>query len=224
MAIAATVGTAMAGTGTATVLFFHANPVSGPICLGITAIIYSVFRVYKLFKFLKYGENKIPKNDFIKNLSIFAYNTGKEIDLEFNPFAEPSELTKIKTKINTVFPNTIEIDVNELCFTSVEKACPIGDTTSYDDKNTQNIAKELKKQQDKIKWWEGLRRLSQKISPLDEMKYRKRIVKGIIKRMGDVFNEISIANDKPEIVVSMDDTSSLVNNIRNNLNVKDKED
>ena len=56
------------------------------------------------------------------------------------------------------------------------------------------------------------------------MKYRKRIVKGIIKRMGDVFNEISIANDKPEIVVSMDDTSSLVNNIRNNLNVKDKED
>ena len=168
----------------------------------ITCAIYSCITAYKIFKF---GAGVVPKDIFIRNLYMFALNTkdntkpvSEPVDLKSkNPYNEDSilnelenDLTEYLKKLPKAPDNGVEtspeqtnlriINVNNLCFTSVQKDCP-----------------------DELTGMKG----QYKYMPFgdkDRKKYReqrnlkKQITKGIFKRMGKAFNEIS--KDIPENV------------------------
>lgn len=185
-----------------------ANPVMAPIMLGMLAIVGAVWGSFKLYQRLKFGAKVISKKDFIKNLSMFALNETTEIDQNINPFGEISVLrslendlieylraTGCKDPINN--SNICLINVNKLCVTSVDRDCPAdNDTVVIKNKTTgeyerKSIADGSKGTSRVNVFASAERKAFQK-----EIDKKKQLTKGILKRMGKMFDAFGEAAEK----------------------------
>ena len=183
-----------------------ANPVMAPIALGMLAIVGAVWGSYKLYQRLKFGANVVSKKDFIKNLSMFALNETTEIDQNINPFGEISVLrslendlieylraTGCKDPINN--SNICLINVNKLCVTSVDKDCPAeNDTVVIKNKTTGEY--ERKSIADGTKGTSRLFASAERKTFQKEIDKKKQLTKGILKRMGKMFEAFGEAAEK----------------------------
>jgi hypothetical protein len=190
------------------VVLAGANPVMAPIMLGMLAIVGAVWGSFKLYQRLKFGAKVISKKDFIKNLSMFALNETTEIDQNINPFGEISVLrslendlieylraTGCKDPINN--SNICLINVNKLCVTSVDRDCPAdNDTVVIKNKTTgeyerKSIADGSKGTSRVNVFASAERKAFQK-----EIDKKKQLTKGILKRMGKMFDAFGEAAEK----------------------------
>jgi hypothetical protein len=121
-----------------------ALPKVAAVVLGILGIIGGIWGIRKLYRYIKFGSNTIKKETFVRNVSMFALNVKSDQSTSANPYGENSILKKLEDdldsyvfKINqeaitnkskcvalTSNPNECIIDIQDLCFTSVDEDCP----------------------------------------------------------------------------------------------------
>jgi hypothetical protein len=189
-------------------LLAGANPVGAPIMLGMLAIVGAVWGSFKLYQRLKFGAKVILKKDFIKNLSMFALNETTEIDQNINPFGEISILkslendlieylraTGCKDPVNN--SNICLLNVNKLCVKSVDRDCPVDDDTVVI-KNKTTGEYERKSIADGSKGASRFNLLasSERKAFQKEIDKKKQLTKGILKRMGKMFDAFGEAAEK----------------------------
>jgi hypothetical protein len=102
-------------------------------CQIFVVIVLSVWESRKFYVKKSYGNDVIPKNEFLKNLNMFVVNE-KDTQNKYNIFNEDCVLVEFLNDLKTYLSNNNNnniIDINTLCITNVDKECPIDEDQSY---------------------------------------------------------------------------------------------